>query len=142
MPGFNTIVLPDAVDPELDELELEPVKLQGGIATYTEFSQSVPSLRDFLTVSLQQPTKTSRLYKARVKYTQINEKMDNTDPVNPVGTGTVDHVNSADIIFIFDEKSTAVTRKAIKQRMFDLLRVNGGGVSDIDDVISDLRPIY
>lgn len=102
MPAFAPLALPTPVT----VAAFEPVSNVGILSVY---AQSMPvvtaALAASLTVSLQRPTKTSKIAKSRQKFITPTTGM-----VNGVATGIKDREVSVDIIVMSSERSTDAER--------------------------------
>lgn len=116
----------------------EPSTQVGNLSTFADYNQALPSLRSKLTVSLVQPSKTSKLNKARIKLVLVNEGTV-YDPVTStyVPNKTARAVCSADVTFIFPENSTDTDRVNLLQHFISALQNNA-----VDEVITSCRPFY
>lgn len=140
MPSLSSITLPLNELHSLDSMTFTPIKLVGNQAFFADMMQSKPALRSTLAVSLTQPVKNQKLYKARLKMMIVKEKMDLTDPVNPVGMGVVDYINSSDTVYLFDGKSDEEDRQEVILRTVALNDIDVQ--EDIALVLRSLAPIY
>lgn len=115
-----------------------PVKRNGNVVVYQNLNaQPIPALRKTLTISLTEPSKTSKLYKARFRIVTPVEKMDNT--VTPaVGTGEVDYLTSADVTYTFDARSSSAARGALHTDVFEFMNLS----DEMQDVMILLTPLY
>lgn len=114
-----------------------PVAHNGNVVVYHDRAQAIPSLRKTLTLSLAVPTKTSKLYKARFRMVVPVEKMD-LSGATPVGTGIADYINSFDLTYILDGRSTEASR----QDLFNLLSEFLGSSDEASDLAVQLLPLY
>lgn len=101
-------------------LELDPLGSKDGLTSYiggikaTDTVTSIevgpptaPALQATLTISLNRPSKTSRISKVRVKLVVPVAALDTEG--NP--TALKSHENSADVTYLFSEKSTQAERQ-------------------------------
>lgn len=129
MPAFAPITLAG----NGKTVNFTPLKLSGSVASWTDFGALTLALQPQLTSSVVAPSKTSSLYKSRVKMVVPFAVLD----VNDDETAVVDHLNSFDITFLFDKKSTLETRRQTyelcKQALANAL---------LQDTIELVRPVY
>lgn len=123
MPQFSTITLGTTV--------FTPERMKGDVAFYTDVSQPILELRKTLSMSVTAPSKTSKLFKVRVKMVTPCE--------DPVLTGTVSHSVSADCVFMLPAKSSVAERTVLLTDLKALVAATGG---ELDDQVLDLAPIY
>lgn len=103
-----------------NELSLDPLGSKDGLTSYaggikaTDTVTSIvvgpptsPALQSTLTISLNRPSKTSRISKVRVKLVCPVAALDTEG--NP--TAAKSHENSADVTYLFSEKSTQDERQ-------------------------------
>lgn len=110
-----------------------PVRRDGVVVFYRDLSETIPSLRPTLSISLAEPTKTSKLYKARVRVTIPRPELNTEgDP-----TGRVQGLNSFDINAIYDAASTANDRAELISTLKALVTSEEFG-----EVVQDLLPLY
>lgn len=110
-----------------------PSSNQGGLSSWINYAAATPTLQSKLTVSVAQPSKTSKLYKARIKLVVPVPKKD----LNGAVTGLVDHVNSVDMTFLSSEASTILERSNLLELATALLNTQL-----ILDVVPEARSIY
>jgi hypothetical protein len=133
-------------DPILRELNLDPVGSKDGLTTYTggetktvvatsEVTEAptVPALQTQYTVSLNRPSKTSRISKVRIKLVMPVEAKDTAG--NP--TGVKSHDNSVDITYLFSEKSSLAERQNLVTAFMNLIQT-----SDNEAIITELKSLY
>jgi hypothetical protein len=153
MPQFAPLTATLVVDAPLfpaqaiHSVQFEPVNNKDGLALYsggtqktvlgeTEPFEKIPTsaaLQSTLTVSLHRPSKTSRIAKVRVK---LVEPVAALDAVG-VPTAAKSHENTADITFLFSEKSTELERAALELHLREIL-----GNGDIQSVFRQLKSMY
>lgn len=132
--------------PNLIEMNLDPVGNKDGLVTYaggeTETvvatsevvrTPSVPALQTQYTVSLNRPSKTSRISKVRMKLVIPVEGKDADG--NP--TGIKSHENSADVTYLFSEKSSLAERQNLGTVIMTLLQQ-----VDTEAIIFELKSLY
>jgi hypothetical protein len=103
-----------------NELSLDPLGSKDGLTSYTGGVKSTdtvttievgpptaPALQSTLTISLNRPSKTSRISKVRVKLVMPVAALD----VEGNPTTVKSHENSADVTYLFSEKSTQDERQ-------------------------------
>lgn len=130
---------------------LEPVGTKDGLTTYdgtiTPEAGGGPlimmvagtsgvkakALQPKLTVSISQPSKTSRISKVRVKLVVPVAVLD----VNGVATNVKSHENSADTTYLFSEKSTEAERAEL-----DAIFASLDSASPFPEVIRQLKSMY
>lgn len=128
------------------EMNLDPVGSKDGLTTYAGGdtktvlatsvvvgTPSVPALQTQYTVSMSRPSKTSRISKVRIKLVRPVEALDSTG--NPVGTKS--HENSADLTFLFSEKSSRDERWDTMNAFLTLINT-----ADSEAIIADLKSLY
>jgi hypothetical protein len=133
-------------DPILRELNLDPVGNKDGLTTYVGGetktvvatsevieAPTVPALQTQYTISLHRPSKTSRISKVRIKLVVPVEAKDAAG--NP--TGVKSHENSADVTYLFSEKSSLAERQALNTVFNTLLQE-----SDTAAIIEELKSLY
>lgn len=125
------IIFTDAAYPAKN---FEPVSNTGGIASYQQSldSDQPVALAATMTISLQKPTKTSRISKARIKLVIPYPVM-----VNDVATAAKDHENSIDLIMMSSERSLTGERQEILRTLQAFLEQQVAL-----DVLCDLKSIY
>lgn len=120
MPAFAPLTF-NLTTPAASQLVFEPVAISGGLASYTgQFfdepagggtavaRETSAALSPTMTVSLQKPTKTSRISKARVKIVIPQPVV-----VNGVTTTAKDREASLDITFMSSERALPVEKKQL-----------------------------
>lgn len=147
MPAFEPKVFMTQVQPGFNHgVDLDPVSNTSGLATYsgsflvpkndqggTEAQNpGVAALQPTLTVSLQRPSKTSRIVKSRMKLVIPRPVLD-----GGIATAIKSHESSFDITFMSSEKAS----KEERQILFGLL-LQTLHDSDFQEVIVDNKAIY
>lgn len=127
MPQVNIINLPTTY-------AFYPVRREGAVVFYRESEHEVPALRSSLSISLVEPTKTSRLYKVRMKCVVPVAEV---DPNTSAQTGKVARLNSFDLSFIFDANSTTDERQIMVNTLNEL-----AAHTIFADVVKKLEPIF
>jgi hypothetical protein len=128
--------------------EFEPTGVVNGLASYQGVYyvpdpldplapavaiNTAPALQATMTISLQKPSKTSRISKARMKIVLPEPVLD-----NGVATSAKDHENSADVTFMFSERATDAERAKVFNAFVDALT----NMSTIRSVTVDHKSIY
>jgi len=148
--SIGPVVTPDSTV----QLDLEPVGTKDGLTTYTgsltdasggggggpllmmvagTTSNKALALQPTLTMSISRPSKTSRISKVRIKLAVPVAALD----VNGISTNVKSHENSADITYLFSEKSTDGERAEV-----DALFAATIGTSSFQEVIRKLKSMY
>jgi hypothetical protein len=118
-------------------IQWTPVKRIGNAVVYNDLTQPIASLRKTLTLSFAEPSKTSKLFKIRIRIVSPVEAMDKSVTPN-VGLGVVDYLNSVDMTYIYDARSTDVSRLEIVDGIFNLLNFS----PEVSALAEDLTPLY
>lgn len=130
MPQLDPIEI--TVDGSTEPLTFEPLTLANNLATFADESGSAPTLNKVFTVSVQRPSKTSKVAKVRIKLVVPVAKV-----VGGVATSDKDHENSFDITFLSAANATEVERAAIIDLLQSFLYK-----PDILAAITGVRPYY
>lgn len=150
MPQLAPIVQPVIQDFDLQirkDLVLDPLGTKDGLTSFsggirvtntsnnevTIAAPTAPALQASFTVSLSRPSKTSRISKVRVKLVVPVAATDLSG--NP--TQTKSHENSADITFLFSEKSTLAERELVSTALDRLL-----DLTELRQVSRELKSFY
>jgi len=131
MPQFQPLVVP-ATTSNGNILHLTPVKIAGGVAFYSDFTAPTPALQAQMSVSVSQPTKTSQLYKTRIKISLPMCKSDASGNDLPV----LDYITTADVTFIAPAQSNFASRSLVRGFLQKALELLG------EDVVDNVMPIY
>lgn len=121
MPSFGNITLTDAASTPVNHV-FAPNTLIGNVATYADRSGGIAVGYPTLTVVCNQPTKTSRLYKQRMKLVlPVLETVSNStySGIEPAPTKAYDV--TAIVEFIAPDRSTLQNRKDLRAMLVDLL---------------------
>ena len=111
-----------------------PASNQSGLSTWYDYEGAqTPAALPKLTVSVSQPSKTSKLFKTRVKLAVPVPKQD----VNGVVINAVDHQNSVDITFLSADSATKLERTFLLNAAVGLLQN-----ALLKEVVEDARSIY
>lgn len=111
-----------------------PVSNQSGLSTWADYDDAAtPALMPKLTISVSQPSKTSKLFKTRVKVVVPFPKKD----VSGANTGVADHQNSVDITFLSADNAVAFERTSLLSMTIAMLQNEL-----VKDVVQNARSIY
>ncbi|UUW21393.1 MAG: coat protein [Sanya fiers-like virus 45] len=127
MPQFTKTALPVA---QLGNLMLVPMEQKNGVSFFQDATASTPALAPTLSVSLTRPSKTSKLYKVRMKGEVPIPK------ANPDGTQTkqVDYSTTFDITFISPENSSIASREFARNMLLAALTAFEDSVVSLESV--------
>lgn len=111
-----------------------PVSNQNGLSTWYDYEDAAtPALLPKLTVSVAQPSKTSKLFKTRVKLVVPQPKHD----VSGAVLGVADHQNSVDITFLSADNAVPFERSSMLAMAIATLQNEL-----IKDVVQNARSVY
>lgn len=127
MPAQTTITLGEG------SLTLNPLGKVGNIASYSDDSAVSVAVEPMLTISSVRPSKTSKLYKVRMKLSVPVSALDTLGDPNGVKIREA----SADLTFLFHETATDVEKQFMLDSLNQLI-----SNADVAAVITEGKSIY
>lgn len=113
MPALGNVVINDGATTPVAHT-FGPVGTKDGVSSYADRSGGIAVGYPTITVSLIQPSKTSKLYKARIKVVMpVLETISNSTVSGILPAPTKGYDMSADVTFILPERSSLQNRKDI-----------------------------
>jgi len=113
MPAIGNIVINDGAATPVAHT-FAPVAVNGDLASYADRSGGISVGYPTITASLAAPSKTSRLYKARIKVVMpVLETISNSTMSGIAPAPTKAYDITADMTFLMPERSTLQDRKNI-----------------------------
>lgn len=130
-------------DPAEVQFRFTPAGNEGNVFTYYDKDFSATTfinLEPSFTLSTIRPSKRSHLHQVRMKLTVPTEAVDPNNGMAP--TGAALFVDTADITFKFNERTTAERREILLKAIIAALDEHEAGGQGIRDAIINAEVIY